>query len=387
MTAMQTVCPGCATPSRSAASYCRACGVRLPSAGDVVTGKRRWFARPAWRRSGGRMLLAVLLVVAIAVTATIYLRQRTDGAPDVPVRQWFAAVAARDTAAAARLRPGLDVLRNDFFHDPAYIPPSDAQIVRTAYAASNDPQQRPNHQLAYVTVRYQIAGVWFEHSVQVSRTGTGASRTWVLGDGATGSLTVIGGTLHTARVGPTTITTAASADAAVNAVSLPPGRYTVGPGDDPLFTAAPATVTVAGRVRGQPATTVNLSPTVKPTAVTAIDKLVRARVNECAARRTLSMVDCPFDRTGGPYTGGVTSVRWTIRRYPTIAVTPVASPYAGGPVATLSTTARGVARVAYVAYTTGGKTVTEDQPFVVDGDIRIENGSPIWTGGKSGRLI
>jgi len=340
-----------------------------------------------WR---GRIALAVVLVAAVATTATIWLRQTTDGAPDAPVRAWFAALAARDTAAASMVRPGLDVLRDNVLRDRGYTPPSGLQIVRSTYAPATNDQQRPNHAIAYVTVRYQIADAAFEQTIQVNRTGRGLDRAWVLGDGATGSLTIIGATLHQATIGSITIATAASADDVVAdaTVMLPPGQWVVnGDADDTLFAAPAVTTTVTGRMRDQPPTMVTLTPTVKPAAVAAVDKLVHARIDACAARQTLSMVDCPFDRTGGPYTGTVTSVRWTVRRYPAIALTPVDHPYAGGPIATMSTTTPGTVRVAYAAYTTGGKTVTETQEFTVDGDIHLDAGDLVWTGGKSGRLI
>jgi hypothetical protein len=60
--------------------------------------------------------------------------------------------------------------------------------------------------------------------------------------------------------------------------------------------------------------------------VAASDTQVRTRVDECAKRENLSLVDCPFDRSGGSYTGTVTSVRWTIRRYLTIRLTASSSP-------------------------------------------------------------
>jgi hypothetical protein len=378
-------CTECGTAGQAQAVFCRKCGTRLPPSAHAARGRLR--VLKSWR---GRLAVAVVVAFALAADAAVWTRHATGGQPDGPVRAWFAALAARDTAAAATVRPGLEVLRDNVLHSPVYTPPAGLQIVHTAYAPSRDPQQRPNHDIAFVTVRYQIAEDRFEQTIAVNRTGSGLNRSWILGDGATGSLTIIGGTLHNAVIGPITVPTAASADGVVAdaTLMLPPGQWTVyGDPADPLFTARPVTATVPGRMREQSPTMATLAPTVKPAATAAVSKLVHARIDDCAARQTLSMVDCPFDRTAGPYTGTVTSVHWTIRRYPTIALTPVEAPYPGGPIATLSTTTPGVARVAYAAYTTGGKTVTEDQTFAVDGDIRIDNGSPVWTGGKSGRLI
>jgi len=336
-------------------------------------------------------MLAVLLATAALVTAaTVYFRQATAYAPDQPVREWFAALAARDTAAAARIRPGLDILTGDFLRSDAYTPPADIQILDTAYAPSTDGKKRPNHNVAYIGVHYRIATTWFDQHIQVNRTRAGTARPWVLGDGATGSLAITAGPLHTAVVGRTRVTTQPSPDQALagDTLLLPPGQYTISPDPrDPIFTAAPLIAVVSGRPRGQPATLATLTTAVRQQAIDAVTTIVRARIEECAARPTLSIVDCPFDRTGGSYTGTVTSVRWTIRRYPAITLAPVEHPYPGGPVAALTTSTPGIARVTYAAVSTGGKTVTEEQQFGVDGDIRLEHGNLAWTGGKSGRLI
>ncbi|NUS59062.1 MAG: hypothetical protein HOV66_30035, partial [Streptomycetaceae bacterium] len=226
----------------------------------------------------------MLLVAAVATTATLWVRQRTDAAPEAPVRAWFAALAARDTIAASIVRPGLEVLRDNALNDPAYFPPTGLQIVRSTYAPTADSQQRPNHERAYVTVRYQIAGATFEQTIQVNRGGRGLDRTWTLGDGATGSLTVIGGTLHHARLGTVTIPAAPSADGVVAdaTIMLPPGQWTIlADPDDPLFAAPGVTTMVPGRMRDQPPTMVTLAPIVKPAAIAAVDKLVRARVDDC----------------------------------------------------------------------------------------------------------
>ncbi|WP_027346404.1 zinc ribbon domain-containing protein [Hamadaea tsunoensis] len=385
MTTLSTAtCAACGAPARATAAFCSACGARLSPTDEPASAPRG-----RGRRWVGRIAIAVLLVAAVATNATLWVRQSTDGAPDAPVRAWFRALAARDTAAAATVRPGLEVLRDNALNDPGYAPPTGLRIVRSTYAPATDGQQRPNHQIAYVTVRYQITGATIEQTIQVNRGGRGLERTWALGDGATGSLTVIGGALHRARIGPLTLSTAPSADGVVAdaTIMLPPGRWTIrGDADDPLFAAPDVTTVVPGRTRDQPPTMVTLAPAVKPTAIAAVDKLVRARVDDCANRTSLSLVDCPFDRTDS-YTGTVYSVRWTIRRYPAITLTPVAAAYPSGPIATLSTVKSGVVRVAYAAFSTRGKTTAETAEFAVDGDIRIDHGDLVWTGGKSGRLI
>lgn len=392
MTTAIDTCPSCESSVRSGAVYCPTCGTRLAlddaSAGTERPHGWRWLLRRPART--GRVLLAAVIAAAVATTLLVYTRRATAYLPDQPVRDWFAALTARDTAEAGRLRPGLDILAGDFLHSPAYTPPADVQVLDTAYAPTTDEQKRPNHSIAYVGVHYRIATTWFDQHIQVNRTGTGTARPWILGDGATGSLVVAAGPLRTARIGQHRVIAQPSPDQAPSGdtTMVPPGQYTIGPDDDDaVFTATSVTVVVPGRPRGQPTTLVTLAASVKMQAADAVNKLMRARIDECAARKSLSLVDCPFDRTGGSYTGTVTWVRWTIRRYPAITLAAIEHPYPGGAVAVLSTTTPGLARVTYAAISTGGKPTSEDHPFTVDGDIRLEHGSLVWTGGKSGRLI
>jgi len=391
MTAATIACRSCGTTGALGSRFCRSCGAALGADGEVPAEQASEHSarRPLRQRiRWGWLVGLTTALAAIATAAIIYVDQKVVHPPDQPVRAWFAALAARDTAAAAELSPGTALLRGDLLDSAVYTPPTGLQVLHVSFGAQAG-DERPNKSLAYVTVRYEVGGQPVEQTIQVVRGGAGAVRPWSLGDSATGLLDIVAGGMQRARLGQQEVATRPLArdHGTDGAHVVPPGVYTITAStSDVLFTASPVKVAVPGGRRNDRAVTATLDLTVKPAAVAQVDRQVRARIDECAQRHDLTPYDCPFDRTG-PYTGTVSSVKWTIVQYPKIRLTPVVKPYQGGPLATMDTETAGFARVAYAAFSTGGKTVTEEIQFQVYGDVRVADGVLTWTGGKSGRLI
>lgn len=382
-------CLSCGAISDEGARFCRGCGRPLDALAPAAAagGDRPWWRTSAgWRARWGRVLTVAVVGAVLAAAGVVWFRQSVTYPPEQPVHAWFAALAARDTAAAAAMS-GAVLLEDGDLLGEGYTPPTDVQIGEVTYGQAVD-HQRPNKTLAHVKVSYRLGEQLVEHSIEVNRDREGPVRPWSLGTGATGRLDIVAGPMQRASIGGQLVATLrkprpAGTGADDGALTLPPGIYTVaGRDDDPLFTAAPVTVAVpAGR--GERSASVKLALKVRPEAVAEIGKQVKARLAECAKVADPYPYGCPFTYSGG-FLIQVTRAQWTIRRQPKVELVPVADPYEGGPLATLRTTSAGQARLTYAAYRTGGATATADVDFTVAGDIRLKDGALTWTGGKSG---
>src|SRR5690349_19916042 len=108
MTISVTTCPNCGAALNPGVSFCRRCGRPVsaepqPSAERLQSRSMR--SGPRWRRRyWGRLVIGVAIVGTLAAAAAIYVSQEVTYTPDEPVRDWFAALTASDTSAAAALR-------------------------------------------------------------------------------------------------------------------------------------------------------------------------------------------------------------------------------------------------------------------------------------------
>lgn len=324
------VCGACGAALEPGARFCRACGAAVESLvpGTEVAAVDQRRLGPRLRR---QLVVAGVVVLVVAAGLLVLSRvQNTAGSPEVPVRAWFAALQARDTAAARELRGGANVLAGDALAD-GYVPPHGLEILGVAYGAPDEVNKRPNKNVAYVSVRYQVGDQVVDGLIEVWRDRDGLVREWSLGDGALGPVDVLSPLVDSARLAGAKVRTWPDGErnsGTVDAVWAPPGIYTVTAAEgDPLWVAEPAQVTVlAGQLSPSRTTAVALELSARPEAVAEIGKQIRARVDECARRDELALYDCPFSYSGLEAIGA-TEVAWRVDSYPEITLKPAENPY------------------------------------------------------------
>jgi len=299
-----TACPNCATPARPGARFCRNCG------------------EPLSRGRLGRRLLIVLIVIAVVATAFGgFQALQKFYPPEEPVKDFFAALGARDTERAASLTVDVsrvlwkgDVLRQ------GYEPPTDVRIGAIRYGDPTDPTRRPNKNRAVVEVLYKVAGQPQRTDVLVTRGGSGLTRSWSITGGTKGYVDPVSASVKEFRLAGLTVQVPIQRRIGPGhngAVELLPGGYTVSTmPDDPLFDAAPDLVVTATGERDP----IQVEPklTLKPSAVTEIKRLVKANIDECAKREDAKPRGCPFFQPG--VIVSPTNIRWKVDRYPDVDV-------------------------------------------------------------------
>lgn len=328
MTVSEPVCPRCTAPNRPGARFCRACGTELT-------------ARPSRRLSVVALVRRVprrrrLLVAGIAVAATVLacggyvVLQDTWYRPEAPVRQLFAALAARDTAALTGLGD-CGAVCEDGGLSRGYQPPTGVEILGVTYGAPDpdDPTRRPNHNGASVHVRYRVAGSTYDDAVGVDRSNVGLLRPWRIAGAPGWYLQIVSnGEPHAMVAGAAVDTVKADPDLPldVGRIFVPPGVYTVSGASSALWESTPVTVTVAGTAHrsGKSGQRVALDLRVKPSVVDEVQRQVRARIDLCATRKAFIPKadpadlgrDCPFSADEN-YTS-TEGLQWTVVDYPRI---------------------------------------------------------------------
>ncbi|MET7399248.1 zinc ribbon domain-containing protein [Dactylosporangium sp. NPDC005572] len=386
-------CPHCGVAARPGARFCRACGNPLTAEAPVVipAPTRSPVGVPApttpatlgalvpeppdsrqqRRRQWKRLLIGGGLVVVLLIGWTVATAiDRAAYPPARSVRAFFAALAAKDTAAirslaSCRYGPlcGPNALA------AGYTPPTDVKIVQVRYGARS----------STVAVQYRIDGKSFNDVIAVHRTGW--YHDWSITAAPGQPLVVDSAHLPTVRVAGATVMV--RPDSPGKAWALP-GAYTIAVVDDPLYIAAPITLTVGGS--GEEA---RVNPTVKlrDTLAAEVDRQVKARIDACAQQTTirpdtdpapLSGNDCPFEAEGR-YT--ITrDITWKVTRCPELALS-----IGDTREVTVSTTSDGEAVIGY-EWTTDileprrWTSFTEPIPIVVGGHVTTgDDGKVVWT--------
>jgi len=402
-------CPRCGAPAAAAARFCRACGAPIgagpapvaapepvPVPGpvpapapevrtDALAPTRAWWNRrprdrTPWLAGLGVALLVVLALVgylaAVAVSNARY-------PPDQPVRALFAALADRDTAAAAALATCTTPACTGAALSTGYEPPTDLQVGEISYGDPSDSTRRPDKSIAYVPVTYRLGGAAQAVTMRVQRTGTGLARPFRIMSGATGRLAVTAGRLDQVQLGGATVPTGEQG------VTVLPGRYTVqAPAGDPLFAAAPATpahvdVPATADPRATPVT-LQLPVQIRPNVVDQVDEQVDVFLTACAQQDTLTPAGCPFRAPG--IVIGEAGVRWHIDQAPVLEVVPADEPGPTDPPAVVRTITPGRVTVTYAAFTSvagARSTVTRQLPVRIGGTVDVDPAQPgriVWSG-------
>lgn len=386
----ESVCPRCDARNRPGARFCRECGTELveerPRRLSVVALVRRVPRRR-------RLLVAGIAVAALVLVCGGYVvLDDTVYRPDAPVRELFAALAARDAAALTRLDDCGAVCEGGGL-GRGYEPPSGTEILGVTFGAADpeDPTRRPDHNRAAVAVRYRVAGSTYNDAVLVSRNNVGLLRPWRIDEAPGWYLQVVSDGEPHATVAGATVDTAKSdpnlrGDA--GAFFAPPGVYTVTGASSVLWASTPVTVTVAGTAHRSATSSqrVPLDLRVKPTVVDEVQHQIRARIDLCATRKAFIPKadpsslgrDCPFSADEN-YTS-TEGLQWTVVDYPRIELT-----VGDGQAVVVRTIAPGHARLDYSysfdvleprRWTPTSQTV-EISP---GGQVVDDNGAVAWSG-------
>jgi len=385
------VCPACSTGNRPGARFCRNCGAPLKTAtGPAPTPEATVppagqqgeplppVPAPALPRLAARrrlILLAAVVVAILVIGGGLYLMQPS---PKGPVKELFAAMAARDYPRMAELlRSTAPLMRPEAWRE-GYTPPTGATITGVSYDRLPDEQtKRPNKSAATVHVRYKLAGQWREGGIGLDRDYDGMFRSWDITAGAAGYFDVIHPHIKTVRVAAASVPTIPGPRAARDAVGelrAPIGLYAIGiPTDDPLFTAEPVTIEVSGGYMAP----VELRPTVKPAVAETVDRQVRTHLDECARQTTIRPARCPMAISGFVFPDPTDAV-WKIDKYPRIELRPAENAYlTGGPVE-VRTVEKGRATCTYTRRDT---LTTESVDFKIDGAVALnDRGEAVWSG-------
>jgi hypothetical protein len=196
--------------------------VLAPERADALAPARAWWNRRPRGRTPLLAGLGVALVVVLALAG--YLAAVAIGnakyPPDQPVRALFAALAARDPAAAAKLATCTTPACTGTALATGYEPPTDLQLGEISYGDPTDNTQRPDKSIAYVPVSYRLGRAEQAVIMRVQRTGTGLARPFRIMSGATGRLAVTAGRLDQVQVGGAKVPTDEQG------LTVLPGRYT-----------------------------------------------------------------------------------------------------------------------------------------------------------------
>jgi drug/metabolite transporter (DMT)-like permease len=178
--------------------------------------------------------------------------------PAQPVRDYFAALAARDTATAYQLTHSGKPWLSDGALAHGYQPPALATIIKTAYIGGN-------HAQANVHVRYTLSGAWYQSTVQVRRN-TEHPPQWMISRGGTGRLHVTTEQSQQITIAAVEVTTAPADQPApgqtpsLGLFELPPGVYTMTVAHDPWLTSQPVHVAVPAMWPDEPPINITIHP-------------------------------------------------------------------------------------------------------------------------------
>lgn len=354
---------------------------------DALAPARAWWnrrprGRTPWLAGGG---IALIIVLALAGYLVVVAVNNVRYPPDRPVRDLFAALAARDTGTAASLAGcGSEACTGDALAT-GYEPPTDLRIGEITYGEAADDTRRPDKSVASVPVTYRLGGGQQAVTMRVQRSGTGLARPFRILAGATGRLAIDAGHLGKAQLGGAVV---AVGEGDGSGLTVLPGTYTVQvPGTDPLFAPVdgPARVDVAATADAQAAPApLSVPVRIRPEVAGQVGEQIRARLAECAGQDTLTPRGCPFRVSG--IVIGARDIRWTVLRPPAVEVVPAEDPGPTDPPATVRTVTPGQADVTYTAYISAGgarTTVTRQFPIEVTGAVEADPATPgrvVWSG-------
>ncbi|WP_230859049.1 hypothetical protein [Actinoplanes aureus] len=309
--------------------------------------------------------LAALFSLIVAVTVLQIVENRYFQ-PESTVTAFFRALTGRDAEAAGELLTSVPgavdqvLLQDSVLKANGYTPPDDPK-VENAEITGND---------ATVRVSFQLGGQRHEQSLYLVRDSAataGLFHRWRLAGGIY-SLDVAAAGLDSVLVAGTPVALPLDEYPTVTLAAYP-GAYTVSLPEHRLWAAQPAVAYVGGSADdGVSGTAVELLPAVKDSARTEIDEQIRAYLDECAGKRTLTPSGCPFSSYSYQE---VRKVRWKITQYPQYDLSP-----AGGQLV-VTTVNYGMAEVSGIvpsSFGAGGYPYSDQVTFPISGTVTESGG-------------
>jgi hypothetical protein len=402
---ISTLCTSCGSPEVRPDGRCARCGAPLletPKAGPRVTPApsrtrialpvaapatpqvEAVAAAPWWLKHGERWQLiigAVVVILCMVVLGGYLVVVKINNArypPDKPVLELFAALQARDGAAAARLA-GCASPSCPAAVSAGYQPPTDVRVTKVQYLNAEDGRTDTSH--AAVKVTYQLAGTGEQQTtIQVQRSGTLLKRPFKIVSGASGHVTLTAAAqvdrVHLGSLDVAVADEQRSAQQSGEPVRLLPGTYTARlPDDDPLFAAAGGDVRVDVAAHpddlAQPLP-ITMDVQIRPEITAAVDAQVEQLLTSCTRQRVLEPRGCSFRVPG--IVIGAQQVRWTVLQLPVVRVDADDDPVPGTKRAVVRTVTPGQVSVTYSAFTSAGgdrRQFTTQLPTTVRGDITV----------------
>ncbi|WP_124812610.1 hypothetical protein [Micromonospora globispora] len=233
-------------------------------------------------RRGRRYLAAASVLLLVVVTAIVLLTGRQS--PETVVRDFYAALAARD-AGAARMLLFSDVtvdkdvalLTDAILRSPGYTPPSRIRLTRLPAPRPHFPREgeEKEEEEALVRVDGELAGRAWQREVRLGRGGPYGDR-WVMLGGPVGL-----GVTSSIRDGVLIVAGTPYRRSGRDLVVFP-GAYQVALAEHPLFEADPVTALAGSSPE------VQLTTRVRADARLEIDRQIRVHLDACAASREVN---------------------------------------------------------------------------------------------------
>ncbi|HWS38983.1 MAG TPA: zinc ribbon domain-containing protein [Actinoplanes sp.] len=348
-------CPSCRRPSPADARFCAGCGSAMDTASPLVpVAVPEPFVRVRQVKRSVLVSAGAVLASVLVLWGGLAAVQSTVFSPEAVVEDYFAALAARDAAAAlATLETAPEQETLPMTDD--YQPP--AGMVVTAV---DETDVGSEGEWREVQVSYRLGDTPRQETLYLRRQDGkrfGLFDRWRIVGGVGGIAVPADTELSGLQVAGTTLT---GGEAGIVAIAFP-GTYQVGLADNLLMTADPAPVEVNLADAAAP----GLTPRLKDTASEQVIKAVHEFVDTCAKRTELNPAGCPF----GYYSWATaTNVKWRIDTYPTLKVE------LNGSTVTVGFTDPGKATVSYTAY---GEPQTATSGIYAGGSVTVEDGKVV----------
>jgi hypothetical protein len=295
------------------------------------------------------MITTVVIAVIVLISATTVVVQRFWFTPESVVNGYFTALANRDAKQA--LTYGGSTVSSDLLSSDKYVPPTKLAVDDL----KDDDKDGKTAKVSFlIGDKRQSGTVRLHHKSDLS---WGLFRGWELaGDRPSIEVTT------TAPVAVQVNGHALNPETDGSHLDVFPGRYVVDLADNPLVESDPVTIDAAfGN------STAELTPRIKTTAKTAVDKQINAYLTGCLTAATKPDSNCPFS-----INSDITRPVWRITTFPTVALR-IAD---DGTVVAESTT-QGKATLTGTGY--GGYPVNDDTSFTVGGPVTVEQGAIKFT--------
>ncbi len=284
-----------------------------PSFADV----RRRLVTPRVIGPSGYFAIAMTTAASLALWGGIFILQDYAFSPQSALRNYFASLDRRDLNSAlsyttehAAGRQYSALLEADPVSRSEYKAPTDLDIE--AIPRPKESASGGSAKTRVARLNYRIGGSEYSASVRLVRDNQTVAfvlHKWRLDEG----------------LYPVTVTVPPTVPIQINGVAvksrqasdlqfdLPPGGYSIGVAENPIFEEISKSLYVKFE-----ALPVEINPAIKHAAEVAVDEQVKAYIDECAASTSPAPEGCPFEHPYYSYYSDDVTATWTITEYPTV---------------------------------------------------------------------